>query len=337
MKAFERTKEVKYFMTKAIVSTGPETPVYKLACTMARKRISCILIVNKTGKPAGIVTERDINKRIVAANVNAKKTKAKEAMSRPVIFISGNKDLTEAMEIMRKKHVRRLVVIDDNKKVMGLITLTDVSNALYDILVEKLHEINAVYHRTQQLFKDSVKALFQALDAKDHYTGAHSREVAKLAYAISNELNLDEQSKRNIYLAGLFHDIGKIHISDKVLNKKGPLLQEEYEELKKHPIISEMILRPITEFKDVLDIIRHHHEWYDGKGYPDNIKGEAIPLGARIICLADSYNAMRTNRPYREAMKRETAIKNIKEMTGRQFDPGLVKYFMKVLEKNPAF
>lgn len=332
---FERTREVYHFMTKNIITADENDTVLNISKIMAKKNISCVLIKGSKG-PKGIVTERDITKRLVAVDLDPNTTKAKEIMSRPVIPIDGNRDLVEALHMMRDNKVRRLVVTS-KKEIQGLVTQTDVINALYEILVDKLREIRDVYNRTQKLFKDSVKALFQALDQKDHYTGAHSRAVAKLALATANEMKLEHKSAYDIYLAGLFHDIGKIHISDKVLNKKGPLQKDEFEEIKQHPIISEMILKPITEFRDVLSIIRHHHEWINGKGYPDGIKGAEIPMGARIICAADSYNAMRTNRPYRGAMKREDAIANIKEMSGKQFDPKVVQYFLKVLQKNPSY
>jgi len=230
--------------------------------------------------------------------------------------------------------VRRLVVTDKKGKVSGLITQTDVTRAMSGILLEKLTEIRSVYFRTQHLFKDSVKALFQALDAKDHYTGNHSREVAKISFAFCNYMKLSDKIRRDVYLAGLFHDIGKIHVVDSVLNKQGPLDKEEFELIKKHPIISETILKPITEFKEILGIIRHHHEWYNGDGYPDGIKGEDIPIGARIITLVDSYNAMRTDRPYRAGMSKEAAVANIKKATGKQFDPKLAPVFIKFVSES---
>jgi len=331
-----KTRAVQHFMTSSIICAKKNDSVRDLCGVMAKENISC-MVIKGHGGPAGIITERDIIKKIVASNVDPAKTKASDIMSKPIIGIDRDRDLTEALDIMRSKKVRRIVVTTKKNKIKGLITQTDVINALYETLISKLKEIEDVYIRTQQLFKDSVKALLKTLDAKDHYTGTHSRAVAKLSFAISDRMGLDKETKRVIHLAGLFHDIGKIHLSDKVLNKKGPLLKEEYEQVKLHPIISEMILRPITEFSNVLDIIRHHHEWYNGKGYPDGIKGRNIPLGSRIICVADSYNAMRTKRPYRDPMDRKTASDNIKNMAGKQFDPKVAKAFLEVLKRNKSF
>ena len=132
----------------------------------------------------------------------------------------------------------------------------------------------------------------------------------------------------------MLHDIGKIGIHESIIEKRSPLTDEERTTIKKHPGIGEDILKPVSIDKEMLAAVRSHHERYDGKGYPDGIKGLDIPLGARIISLADSYNAMRTNRPYRGALDKNTAINNIKEMAGKQFDPKLAKSFIRLLNKN---
>jgi len=331
-----KTKEVKYFMTKNIVAADENDTILSIAKVMAKKNISCVLVTSDM-YPTGIITERDLNKKALAAGLDAKIAPARAIMSKPIIPIHENMDLSEALEMMRKNRVRRLVVTKDDGAVSGIITQTDVTNALYDILNEKVDEIHDLYERTQNLFKDSVKALYEALDQKDHYTGTHCKEVARLAFAMCNELNLPKEEKKNVYLAGLFHDIGKINIADAVLNKQGPLDKDEFNIIKKHPVISETILKPIAEFKDILGIIRHHHEWYNGEGYPDGIRGEKIPLGARIITIVDSYNAMRTNRPYRKAMPKEDALNIIEKMSGKQFDPELAKVFVKIIKAHKLF
>jgi len=275
----------------------------------------------------------DIIKRVIAPLKKPKQTGVRDVMSSPIVTVSDDSDLTYALETMKSKKVGRLLIAGSQGKIKGIITQACVVDAIHYVLMERLCEIRSIYKSAQRLFKDSVKALFHALDAKDHYTGTHSRMVAKISRAICNEMGLDDETAKSIYLAGLFHDIGKIHISEAVLNRQGPLPRDEYEEIKLHPIMSEMILQPIAEFKHLLPIIRHHHEWYNGKGYPDGLKGGQIPLGARIIIIADSYNAMRTHRPYRIAMPREQALKNIKKMSGKQFDPELIQVLIKVLRK----
>lgn len=335
VKDINKTREVKHVMTSKIVSVSSGDTVRGVCDVMAEKNISCVVV--KAGEsPYGIITERDILRRIVSAGLEPSNVRAEEIMSKPLITVDAGLDLLEALQIMRARKVRR-VVVTSKKHLEGLITQTDIINALSGILLEKLGQIQHLYDDSQRLFKDSIKALFHTLDAKDHYTGTHSQKVARLAQAICNEMGLPEKERRTVYLAGLFHDIGKIHISDKVLNKKGPLDKEEYEEIKKHPGKSEDILKPVTEFRDVLSIIRHHHEWHSGEGYPDGIKGEKIPLGARIISVVDSYNAMRTDRPYRKALSRKEAIDVIKKMSGRQFDPHIARIFLRMLARRPHF
>lgn len=323
---------LKYFMTENIVCCDKATDILKLCKIMAKKNISCVIISDKD-KPRGIITERDIIRKIVSKGKNPRMTKAELVMSCPIFCLDEKMDLLEAYKFMRKRNIRRVVVVNDKRVVKGIITQTDAINGLYKVLIGKVRELRLVYNRTQKLFKDSVKALFQALDAKDHYTGTHSQGVAKLAESIAAEMDLPKKIKRDIYLAGLFHDIGKIQVSDKVLNKPGKLEPEEYAQMKVHPSVSEAILRPIAEFKDLLGIIRSHHERFDGQGYPDGKKGEEIPLGARIISIADSFNAMRTNRPYRGCLSKEAAINNIVEASGKQFDPQVVEAFLKVVKR----
>lgn len=327
------TKPVKEFMTEKVIVVKPTDTVFHTSKLMAKHDISCVVVV-KNGKPIGVISERDTNRKVVAASKNSKEMLAKDVMSRPIYTVDYDCDLTDVLKKMRDKRVRRLIIMDGKDNVKGIVTQTDVANTLYWMLISKLNEVRHIYSRTQELFKDSVKALFQALDAKDHYTGAHSREVARLAYAIANKMGMTEEKMRNVYLAGLFHDIGKIHISDEILNKPGALTKEEFQEMKLHPIMSEMILKPITEFRNVLPTIRHHHEWYNGKGYPDGKSGTHIPVEARVLQVADCYNAMTTDRPYRKAMSPQKAIGIIKEMSGKQFDPKIVKVFSEMSQKD---
>ena len=335
MGGFEKTTEIKHFMTKKIVWANHKDTVFNLCKIIARKKISCIVIKNR-GKLCGIITERDIVKRVISLSKDPKRTKAESIMSRPIIYIDKNKDLIDVWKVMKKKKVRRLIVKSNRNKIEGIITLSDIVKVLFIVVKNKTKMIHSIFNRSQQLFRNSINALFQALDAKDHYTGAHSRAVAGLCRAMCKEMKFSKEGRRSIYLAGLFHDIGKIYISDKILKKKGPLEANEYAEIKQHPLMSEGILKPVEQFKRILSIIRHHHEWYNGKGYPDRLKGSKIPFGSMMINIADSYNAMRTNRPYRKAMDRKRVIGIVKEMSGVQFDPKIVKIFLKVLRKNPS-
>src|SRR5262249_1668079 len=143
------------------------------------------------------------------------------------------------------------------------------------------------------------RSLTAALDAKDAYTHGHSERVARIAVELGREMGLEEDELGNVYLAGLLHDIGKIGVNDTVLNKAGPLTPEEEEHVKKHVTIGYAILRDLHQLKDLLPGVLHHHERYDGQGYPHGLAGDAIPLLARLLAVADSFDAMSTTRSYR--------------------------------------
>lgn len=177
------------------------------------------------------------------------------------------------------------------------------------------------------------QSLTETIGAKDTYTREHCEQVASYSVAIANKLKLPKEQLNDIYLAGLFHDIGKIGISEKILLKPGVLTLEEFNDMKKHPSISVNILTPIDFSKEVLSTVHQHHERIDGKGYPVGIQGEDITLGARIIEVADAYEAMTSDRPYRKALSKPNAIMELNRCSGMQFDPKIVETFIKILEE----
>ena len=190
---------------------------------------------------------------------------------------------------------------------------------------KQLHEANV---ELRKLFMGSIRALAQALEAKDEYTQGHSERVAELSIGIGAYLKLDEREIQNIWLAGLLHDIGKIGVRESVLNKAGKLDRSEWEAVHRHPVLAERILCPIEELCDVIKIVRHHHERYDGSGYPDGLVGGEIPLGARVLAVADAYDALTSKRSYREALKVSDALTVLEEASGTQFDPVIVRAFL---------
>lgn len=184
------------------------------------------------------------------------------------------------------------------------------------------------YVQLKQTHIETIQSLAATLDAKDPYTHGHSQRVADIAMAIARKLQLSTKDLEAVHYAGLLHDIGKIGVQDEVLNKEGRLTEEEWEKIRSHATIGADIVKRVRFLDGVSAIIRHHHESYDGTGYPDGLKGEEIPLGARILGVADAFDAMTTERPYRKALSLDIAVAELKRNSGQQFDPRVVQAFI---------
>ncbi len=182
----------------------------------------------------------------------------------------------------------------------------------------------------QQLKKnnlDVIMALIEALNAKDPYTRGHCERVPVYASLIARRLSLTEDELDAVYLASYLHDIGKIGIHDDILNKRGSLTRDEYEKVKAHSLISSQIVSQIPNLSHIASVVRHHHEHHNGAGYPDGLSGDEIPLGSRILAIADAFDAMTSARPYRLPIKPQEALQEIKRCAGHQFDPNLAHLF----------
>jgi len=190
-----------------------------------------------------------------------------------------------------------------------------------------------LYREVQKLFLDAVASLAATIDAKDPYTEHHSERVALYSLAIAEELGLPQKDREAVKLAATLHDIGKIGVPDSVLKKPGKLTAEEYNEMKLHPVKGARIMEHIDQLEPIIPGMRHHHERYDGKGYPDGLTGGNIPLMGRIICVADTYDAMTSARPYRGALTPEYACREIKKNMGTQFDPRVAEAFLQAFSK----
>jgi len=189
-------------------------------------------------------------------------------------------------------------------------------------------------HRLQRQTQEAMIAMADAIDQRDPYTADHSRRVAELAVRVAETYGLNERDIERLRLAARMHDIGKIGIGNDLLHKPGKLTDDEWEILRAHPVIGEQLLKPYRQFRHETRLVRHHHERWDGKGYPDRIRGQAIPLGARIIAVADTFDAMTTSRPYRPALSRQYAIDEIRTSAMSQFDPQIVASFLQVMEES---
>jgi putative nucleotidyltransferase with HDIG domain len=189
-----------------------------------------------------------------------------------------------------------------------------------------------LYRHRSELLAEIVRALTAAVDAKDPYTCGHSARVARVAVRLAQELGCDAEMIDNLYLAGLLHDIGKIGIDDAVLRKAGTLSDEEYEHIKAHVSIGHRILHDLVKSEDVLPVVLHHHESWDGGGYPHHLDSCRIPLPARIVAVADAFDAMSSDRPYRKAMPDETVDRILETGAGHQWDPEVVRAFLRARE-----
>lgn len=189
-----------------------------------------------------------------------------------------------------------------------------------------------LYRQQSELLAGIVRALTSAIDAKDPYTCGHSDRVARIAVRLAEELGCDSQTLNTVYLSGLLHDIGKIGVSDAVLRKPDRLTLEEYEHIKRHVQIGHRILGDIAKLEDVLPVVLHHHESWDGGGYPHRLASENIPLIARIVAVADSYDAMSSDRPYRKGMPEAKIDDIFRSGAGKQWDPQIVEAFFRVRE-----
>jgi diguanylate cyclase (GGDEF)-like protein len=190
-----------------------------------------------------------------------------------------------------------------------------------------------LYEQLTQSMIGTAEALATALEAKDQYTADHARSIAELAVDVGRELDLPESAIEDLRYGGIFHDVGKIAVPDYLINKPGPLTEEEFEVVKEHPAKGAEILAPVPFLYGVRTIVRHAHEHYDGSGYPEGLRGEQIPLGARIVLAVDAYHAMTSDRPYRAAMSHAEALEELESCAGTQFDPEVVETLLIVLKR----
>ncbi|MEJ2048501.1 MAG: response regulator [Calditrichota bacterium] len=242
----------------------------------------------------------------------------------PIVLLTGINDLSlvkKALEIGVSDYIVKPVTVDELPVV--------IERNLQRKLLEKRQFQN---NRADSLLK-ALKALMRALDAKDSYTYGHSQRVVRLATKMAEELNLSSDENYTLQLAASLHDIGKIGMPDNILKKADSLEDIEMRKAKDHPVVGSEILGEIEELSEVASIVRHHHERYDGKGYPDGLKGNAIPLFSRILFILDAYEAIASDRVYRKGIGQQKALDEIVQNAGSQFDPELVKVFLRAMAK----
>lgn len=253
-------------------------------------------------------------------------------------FISQPINLEKLFFLVKKGMDLRALMLAHRKLVDGLQehnkSLQKQNTLLARRIEESTKNLTRLYEDLRQTYMRTIKVLAQAIDARDHYTYRHSENVAKYSVAIAEEMHLSSNEIALIRDACELHDLGKIGVEDQILSKPSSLTPKEWEQVKRHPQTGAQILEPLTFLNGVIDLVKQHHEHYDGSGYPEGRKGEDILMGARIIHVADAYEVMRSPRSYRKVpFSKEEAVAEIKRNSGRQFDPKVVEAFLKVVDK----
>ena len=276
------------------------------------------------------------------------------------MMLTGYTEMTVAVEAINRGEIFRLITkpwndeelkatlrqafdhfdLKEEIKRLNLVTreqnfkLQDMNRNLEGKVRDRTKQVAEKHAELRTAYIETMRALAEAVDAKDTYTRGHSERVGVYASKIAREIGLPKDLIERVYIAGLLHDVGKIGVSDAVITKPDRLTEEEYEEIKKHPEIGAKILEPVSFLSDVVECVRHHHEWFDGssRGYPDQLQGERIPLPSRVILVADTVEAMSSNRPYRNGLPLEVVVRELHKFSGSQFDPNCVDACLRLLE-----
>ena len=262
----------------------------------------------------------------------------KETADIPVIFLTADDDSnTEkkgleagAMDFIKKPFVPEVLLL----RVRHTIELIRLQTNLAYEVEKKTQEVTAQHEKLEKISRQIATTLSGAIDAKDTYTNGHSTRVAEYSREISQRAGFSEEVQDEIYMMGLLHDVGKIGIPDAIINKPAKLTDEEYSIIQKHPVTGAKILKNITEFPKLSTGARWHHERYDGKGYPDGIAGEEIPTEARIIAVADAYDAMSSRRSYRDVLPQAKVREEVEKGKGTQFDPVFAEIMLSMIDED---
>ena len=244
-----------------------------------------------------------------------------------IVLLTGHKSMAPPVKTIRLLDIQGYYEKDDRFDQLELLVESCVKS------IKQLRTIREYQNDMSRAYMQTIETLRYIVETRDSETRGHSERVSQLSEGIAREMNLPAETVELIRVVGLFHDIGKIGVPDAILLKNGPLTNEEFNEIKKHPLEGENILKSYTPFQNLLSIVRSHHERISGKGYPDGLAGNDIPLGARVIAVADSFDAMVSNRTYRRGLGFDTAVGELIKGKGEQFDEMVVDSFMRLVEK----
>ena len=250
-----------------------------------------------------------------------------------ILLLTGHKDLAPPLETIRRLDIQGYCEKSDKQDQLLLLIESGIKSIEQMDTIKKINaELSETYEKLEKAYMESIETLRQTVEAKDVYTRGHSDRVSAFSVLIGEKLGLSENDIRILRIGGLFHDIGKIGVPDSILLKDAKLSDDEYSQIKNHPSIGAHILSNASIFADLIPIVKHHHERFDGNGYPSKLKGEDIPYLARITAVADTFDAMTSVRPYREALPIEVVKEEFRRCSGTQFDPEIAKVFLDMLE-----
>ncbi len=249
-----------------------------------------------------------------------------------ILLLTGHKDLAPPLETIKRLDIQGYCEKSDKFDQLLLLIESGIKSIEQMNTIKKINdELQDKNAELEKAYLDTIGILRQTVEAKDPYTRGHSDRVSEFSVLIGKKLGLDEKTLHILKIGGLFHDIGKIGIPDSILLKESKLNDEEYSQIKNHPTIGAHILGDAKVFQDIIPIVKHHHERFDGKGYPSQLAGEDIPFIARIAAVADTFDAMTSKRTYRDALPLDTVKAEIERCSGSQFDPKIAKVFLDIL------
>ena len=250
-----------------------------------------------------------------------------------ILLLTGHKDLAPPLETIRRLDIQGYCEKSDKQDQLLLLIESGIKSISQMNMIKDINdELKDTYDQLEKAYMESIQTLRYTVEAKDAYTRGHSDRVSEYSVLIGKRLGLQDSDIRLLQIGGLFHDIGKIGVPDSILLKEARLTDDEYSQIKNHPSIGAHILSNATIFADIIPIVKHHHEKFDGTGYPGRLKGEEIPYLARIAAIADTFDAMTSVRPYRKALPLDIVKEEFKKYSGTQFDPNIAKVFLEILE-----
>lgn len=252
-----------------------------------------------------------------------------------ILLLTGHKDLAPPLETIRRLDIQGYCEKSDKFDQLLLLIESGIKSIEQMNEIKKINEkLSATYQELEKAYMESIQTLRYTVEAKDSYTRGHSDRVSEFSVLLGKYLGLSDKDLKTLRLGGLFHDIGKIGVPDTILQKADKLTDDEYSQIKQHPNIGVHILSNATIFNDILPIVEHHHERYDGRGYPGMLKGEEIPYLARITAVVDSFDAMSSKRAYRDSLPLDTIISEFERCKGTQFDPQIDDVFLDILRNH---